>query len=490
MGLDKVIYLQDGKLLFFDGQEFSAALPKDAKKFPVGAVIPSNLLQTYLFRTTADTLKDQLDVQVEIQIYENGGLDPNIEYTIDYLTHDIKNSDSVLVEVLALSNDSMQNYLKNYLEKIKIIDFIVPGFLIYKSLYTRGLSDDKIDLFLYISEDESFATIFKDGEYVTHKEIDSLNEMAQRSNIHIEELKKVLAEKGFLESEYEDDEDAIYDRLVEVFAPNIQKIINIVNNKRSIFGLGGIDRVIIDFDGKLIRGFDEFYSFMSYEEISYETVKIENVESEKIHEYIGAAYILDLANGLYDGLNFTIFERQPPFYKQEVIRLAMLFSTALLLNVLIDSYLIYKMDLIKQQASAIKRVIDSQKRKSNSLQKKLVTAQKKSEKLRDQLKQKKYDIAVYRDTLKALELLSSDNILRETFINDILITLQFFNLSTSKIVQYGSEGVEINLIAEYDHRERIAKFIEALSKKGYKDVSTGQISLINGVYESTVRIYR
>ncbi|HIP14512.1 MAG TPA: hypothetical protein EYG74_03375 [Sulfurimonas autotrophica] len=491
MQLEKVIYLQDGKLLFFDGNEFTTALPKHAKKFPVGATIPSKLLHTYLFKTTSDTLKDQLDVQVEIQIYENGGLDPNIEYTIDYLSHEIENSDSVLVEVLAIPNSSIQEYFQEYLKKIDTIDFITPTFLIYKSLYARGFSDDKTDLFIYISEDESLATIFKNGEYIAYRQIDSLDEMAQKSNMHIEELKKILIEKGFVEDHYGDEhEDAIYNRLVEVFTPNMQKIIHVVNNKRSIFGLEGIDRIWIDFDGNLIDGLDEFYSFMSYEEVEYKALEIDGIEKENIHSYISAAYFLDLANSLYDGLNFTIFERRPPLYKQEVVKLAMLFSTALLINASIDGYFIYQIETAKQQASAIKHKLDSQKKIRESWLRKLDTAKKKSKELLERLKRKNHEISVYRDTLEALNLLSSGNLIREEFINDILSALQLFNLSASKIVQKGNDVVEIALIAEYHQRERIAKFIEALSKKGYKDVSTEEISLNNGVCESTVRIVR
>ncbi|WOE69716.1 hypothetical protein RZR97_11475 [Hydrogenimonas thermophila] len=491
MQLEKVIYLQDGKLLFFDGHEFTTALPKHAKKFPVGATIPSKILHTYLFKTSNETSKDQLDIEVEIKVYENGGLDPNVEYVIDYLSHNIENSDSVLVEVLAVPNDSLEDYFKEYTKKINTIDYIVPTFLTYKSLYTRGISDDKTDLFIYFSEDESLASIFKNGEYIAYKQIDSLNEIAQKSNLHLEELKKILLEKGFEESRYEsDEEEAIYNLLVEIFTPNIQKIIHVVNNKRSIFGLDGIDRIWLDFNGKLIPGLDHFYSFMAYEEIEYKAIEIEDIDGDNIHAYISASYFLDLANSLYDGLNFTIYERKPPVYKLELFKLTLFAIVGILINGAIDSYFIYQIDITKNGSDAIRHKLKSQKKSIESLQKKLKSDKQRSEELKKVLNRKAHEIKVYKDTLIALDDLTHGNLIREEFINDILVVLQKFNLSTSKIIQKGNYEVEISLIAEYNQRERIAKFIEALSKKGYQDVSTGKISLNNGVYESTVRIVR
>ena len=495
MQLNKIIYLQDGKLLFFDGEEFTNATPKSAKKFPVGATIPSKMLHTYLFKTSDNVSAEQLDIQVEIQAYESGGLDPNVEYVIDYLSHKIKNSDSLLVEVLAVPQANLEEYFKDYTKKIKAIDYVVPTFLIYKSLYTRGITDDKTDLFIYFSDKESLAVIFKNGKYISHIMLDSLEKIAENCassncNEHLETIKRILAEKGFDENLYDADDEYLYTHLTEVFTPNIQKIIHVINNKRSIFGIDGIDRIWLDFNGKNIPGFDQFYSFLSYDEVKCKPIEIEGVDEESVHSYVSAAYFLDIANSLYDELNFTIYERKPPIYKLELFKIALFLTTGLFLNVAVDGFFLHKKEMTKKDAEAIKVKLESQKKRSATLQKKLNAAKKRSEELNSMLKKKAHEIDVYKSTLVALDLLSRGNLIRERFINDILVVLENYDLSISKIVQKGNNEVEIDLIAEYNQRERIAKFIETLANKGYKDVSTKAISLNNGVYESTVRIVR
>jgi len=495
MQFDKIIYLQDEKLLFFDDKEFTNATPKSAKKFPVGATIPSKMLHTYIFKTADDVSAEQLEVQVEIQAYENGGLDPNIEYVIDYLSHKIENSNSLVIEVLAVSETDLKEYFKNYAKEIKAIDYVTPTFMIYKSLYTRGITDDKTDLFIYLSDKESLAVIFKSGKYVAHKALDSLEEIAKKCasvncNEHLETIKRVLTEKGFDEELYDANDEFLYTLLIEAFTPSIQKIIHTVNNKRGIFGIDGIDRIWLDFNGKNIPNFDQFYSFLSYDSVECRPIEIEGVNKESIHSYISATYFLDVANSLYDGLNFTIFERKPPIYKLELFKLALFMTTGLFLNVAVDGFFLYKKEITKNGIETTKKRIESQKKRSIALQKKLDVAKKRNEELNKILKKKANEVEVYRSTLIALELLSRGNLMRERFINDILIVLENYNLSVSKIIQKGNSEVEVDLIAEYNQREKIAKFIEALANKGYKDVSTKAISLNNGVYESTVRIVK
>lgn len=490
MVTEKVVYLQDGKLLLFDGKEFRSISSKEAKKYAIGSVIPSKLLHDYLFRAQKESQKDQLDIQVEIEIYENGGLDPNIEYAIDYLTHDLRGNDSIVVEAHAVEFSKLEDYFKDYIKKVKAIDYIVPDFLIYKSLYKRGFANDKVDLFLYLSDDESVVSLYKDGEYIASRQIESLNEIAQKGNMHIEELKDILINKGFIDILYEDDEDVLYDRLIEIFSPIIQKIINIVNSKRNVFGVNGIDRLILDFDGKLIKGFNEFYAFLSHEEVNYSALQLEGIESENIHEYISAAYIYDVAQGRYDGLNFTIFERKPPIYKLEVSKFLAVILVTVFLNGLADSYFEYKIDRLDNEIAKKKVNLSARNKIVNRLKKKLNAVEKKNSELKNIINKKRLKIEVYQDTLKVLNLLSTINLLREKFINDILITLKKTDLSISKIVQYSSDSVEINLIADSNQRENIARFIEELSKKDYRSVTTNEISLKNGVYESSVRISR
>ena len=305
-------------------------------------------------------------------------------------------------------------------------------------------------------------------------------------------MKRFLAEKGFDEGRYEDiEEEAIYNQILEIFTSNLQKIIHIVNNKRSIFGFEKVERVLVDFEGKTIPDFDRFYSFLSFEEIEYSAIEVDGVDAKNIHSYICAAYFFDLANELYeDRLNFTIFERKPPIYKRELFKYLSIISLTIFLNSLCNSYLIQQTEATKARIDAINQRLKKHKTSVKSLQKMLEEEKKKKAEMKELINKKAQEVKYYKDTLIALRELSNSNITREKFINDILEVLEAYNLSVSRIVQNGDREVEISLIAEYNQRDRIAQFIETLAKMGYKDVSTGDISLNNDVYESTVRIVR
>ncbi len=152
--------------------------------------------------------------------------------------------------------------------------------------------------------------------------------------------------------------------------------------------------------------------------------------------------------------------------------------------------MIQQTEATKARIDAINQRLKKHKTSVKSLQKMLEEEKKKKAEMKELINKKAQEVKYYKDTLIALRELSNSNITREKFINDILEVLEAYNLSVSRIVQNGDREVEISLIAEYNQRDRIAQFIETLAKMGYKDVSTGDISLNNDVYESTVRIVR
>ncbi len=490
MERSKIVFLYNEKAIFYDGKDIKSANFKDTKKFFTGALVPLKYVDTLTFKLPKKLSNDELSIQVEIKMYEEAGLDANKEYVIDFLKYDM--GDEYIIEAFALNKDDFETEFNRYNKKIEAIDLVFPRFLSYQALYNKGLNPDKNDLFICLDEDEAFAVIYKRGEYIGYRLIDSISSISKRVGIETAKLKEYLSLKGLQRKNYSLDETHIIDALQEIFLKNIEKIVYSINHKRTIFALEGIDRIFVDFDGKSIDGLKEFFVSFGYENFEIESVKCCDKEGEETKIFLFCEYIYQAANETKNlqKLNLSFWERKRPIYEYTIFKYTAVLALFTLLGLSIYGYFYYNNLMLEESIVKKEKRLKSLKRESAKYLKELKRLKDKNQKIKKEIENIEHKMFVYETTLKMIPFIERQKVAREEFMNDVVYALAKYRLNTEYIKQKNPKEMEIMLISEYYQRDRIAKFIKELLNRGYSEVKTAQISYTDGVYTSSVKVKR
>ncbi len=488
---NSILFLYNQKSIIYDGKEVHSCDFKESKHSFTSAVVPLRYLSTFSYKIAKTTSNDEIAMQTEIKMYSEGGLNLDKEYIVDYLKYEIEND--YLIEAFALSKEYFEESFDEYSSKVSAIDMVFPRFLAYQTLYDEKFSRDSNDLILYISDKESFATLYQKGRYIGHRTLSSLNEMSKNIGIEVVKLKEYLQTKGLVQSNYDLEEMHILDAIQRVLFKDMEKIMYSMNQKRSLFGFDGIDRVIIDFYEKNILGIEQF--FVPY---GYESLEIDRLSFKEDEKYgsisIYLDYIYKLKNRAsedanpYQQLNFSFLERKKPLIKYLVLKYAVLFGVSLLLS--LGIYIYFEMILSQQQNKIKQKQVLLKKERVVYVKfaKKLKSLKKRYGRLEKQKNKMNDTIFVYENTLSAIPMIQDAKYKRQKFMNDVLLALQKYKLNTQSIKQYDDKSMDILLISNTNNRDHIAKFIDALIAKHYHSVSTKKIYLDKNIYKSMVRI--
>ena len=484
-----IIFLDNNKALLFDGKAIKSTNFKDTKKIFTATLLPIKYLNVSTFKFSKNLSDEELQIQVEIKMYEEAGLDPNKDHIIDYLKYDI--DDEYIVEAFALSKDDFEKEFNTLSKNVEAIDLLFPRFLSYEALYIEELKNDKNDLFIYLDEDEAFGAIYKKGQYIGYRAIDSLSNISKKAGIEIAKLKEYLATKGLVRDNYSFEEMHIIDALQDIFLKNIERLIYSVNHKRSLFALEGIDRVYIDFGGKKIEGLKEFFISYGFEDIEIEALKCCSKDGEEIKLYLSCKYAFLIANGVdLLKINLSFLHRKKRFYEYLIFKYGAILSFFIVLALAIYGYIYYKNSLLEEEISLKNQKLNSLKKESKKYFKKIEELKKQKNGIEGEIKSIEHQIFVYENSLKMIPFIDKQKISREEFMNDVVYALAKYRLNTKFIKQKDSKEMEIMLISKTYERDKIAKFIKELLKKGYLEVKTDEIVYEDGIYTSLVKVKR
>ena len=486
--MQEAVIAFDEKFLRFDGKKFYTIDPTAAKKYRVGCHVPSNFVRSLSFKLPRNLSPEQLAVQVELKMYNEGGLDPNKEYAIDFISYDLEQENSYLVEAFALEKEEFDAYIGDRFKKIGFIDVVYPKFITYKALYDAQAQTN--DLILHFGTQEAFGVFFKEGKFIGYRTIDTLPAIAKKVGIELVKLKTMLYAKGIVASNYLPEEMHIFDALQEAIYKNVEKIVYAVNFKRSYFGFDCIDRLVIDFEGQEIPGLRElFLSFGIEGDFRVEKISCCDMDAKEVSLAIEALYVAQF-DELDQKLNFTFYERKKPLYQYEVVRYA---AVLLLFMALLGggySYVAYKQDTLDASIAAKEQQLARLKSESKrylAMIKKLKDEKAALQKSKTLIQN---ELELYQDTLDTIPFIQEAKLQREQMINDIVEALYHFRLSTKAIEQNGTKFAYVELLSQDMQREKIAKFIRYLLDKRYKNVQTKEIERKDGLYQSRVKVAR
>ncbi len=487
---DKILFIIDeNKQLLFDGLTFSDAPLKKSRDYYSAATIPSSFIRTHGFKILKGTSAEKLEIQAEMKMYEEAGLNSETDFKISSLIIPLENDENDYIESYASEVSLLDEKFNPIVKKNHHLDVIFPSSLSYIALYNFELLDKKNDLFLHFGDDDSYAVIFKDGQYISTRTIPTLNELSQKLGIELKELKTILNTKGVDTNLYEDSEFLQMSNIQEEFTKIIERISHAIGHKRGVFKLDNIDRIYLDFEGADIPALLNMFNDYGYEESTKEILNIfDTVENGMKHYALNALYALGSAQEKYQIPNQTIYERKPLFIKTHAGQFSMVLIASLILAGAYPIYAMLELDKLAVQ----KNDLQAQVTKLEKVTKKLQTTLKKERTDRDSLKREKSEIISrldgYNRMLNTIEDFEKETSYRQKMMKDINKAMKKYSLSSKLLEFKNAKLMKIQVITKYEKRDDIAMFIKELISLGYSNAQTKKVERNENYYESFVEI--
>ncbi len=489
MSENKIIFLTvEGNELLFDGSNFSDVTSDDLRKHYISsAILPSNL-RTHGIKVAANSTAEKIQMQAEISIFEDGGLDPEVDYSISSLTIPIDEDES-FVETYAIETSKLDERFSKLVERHKHIDLIYPSAISYSALYACSKLEPKSDLFIHIDEHQAYAVMFKDGQYISVRIVSTLEEIASKINRDIPTTIELLKTKGVVDENYSEDEFLVMSDIQDQLSIMVERIAHSISHKRGVFKLDTIDRIYLDFEGSNIPGFLELFDRYGYEEATKETLDIfEDVEVGLKHTAIEAFYALCAYEEKLVTTNLTKYPRKPSFLKTNVGQFSLVMASAIILSLLYPIYGSIQLSTLQAKEDELNSKLSKIDQTTQKLQVELKKQRDKRDALRLEKQQVNDKINSYDKVLTTLKGLNKDKLTRQKVLNDINKAMKKYKLASRKLLREKDNSYTIQIISKPSKRDDIAMFIKELLALGYSNVYTKKIEKNNFYYESFVEI--
>ena len=331
--------------------------------------------------------------------------------------------------------------------------------------------------------------VFKNGQYISTRTISTLDEIARKVNIDVSQIREVLSKKGIKDTLYNDDEFIQMSDIQEEFSKIAERIAHFIGHKRGVFKLDRIDKIFLDFEGLDIPGFLELFDNFGYEEASKEILDIfKDVEVGMKHFALNAQYAIGVAQEKITPVNLTVYERKPSFLKTKVGEFSIILSMAFILSAIYPLYALFILQDLNKTQTQLKNDVSAMKKTTKSLYKQLKQQRVSRDSLKIKSDEKIANIKSLGNMVEALVMFDKDVIKRQKIMKDINQVMKKYSLSSKNLKLENSNLVTVQVIAKFDKRDNIAKFIKDLISDGYSSVATSKIQKNETYYESFVEI--
>lgn len=478
-----------GELLHFDGSHLSVVKALKERDLARGAVLPLSVLRTHGVRLEQDISPEKLEIQTEMSMYEEAGLNAEIPYKIASRSIDLPTQGERYIESYAVESAYLRQQFGKIVAKISHLDWIVPAFFCYEALYAFEKIERRNDLFIYMGETESYAVMFKAGRYISHRSFMSLSELAHKVDVDMQTLRSMLETKGVESSRYGSDEFLKMTLLQQELSKVIERIAHAISHKRGIFGFDHVDRFFLDFEGAAIPGFLEIFANYGFDAAQYLVLPtLEGIEPQRQHDALYALYLLAIVQGRCVGVNLTLFERQPPFYQTHAGLFLATLAASVLLALAYPLYALYELDALESKQQELKAQVDVMETLGKKLQAKLTALRQERDTLASEQAQIGAQIESFGVLVDALSQQRVHTRARQVMMEEINQALEAYRLSSRMIEQNGTQSCYVHIISEYQKRDDIAKFMKRLLERGYAHVSTREIRRDEHIYESLIEV--
>lgn len=482
----KILFIEHDRIRTYQNGIFADPSSSELKQLFSGAIVPLSLLNTHTLKFSDRLSDEDLRIQVEIRMFEEGNLVSDEEYTIDFIRHPIA-SDEILVEVFALSHTKAHEYFSESLAQCGAIDRITPEFLIYGARYKEFKPQN--DLFIYWGDEEAYAAIYQEGRYIAHRTIETLASIAVDTGLDLPKLKEFFHTKGVIEENYLSEELNKYILIQEKIAKNIERIVHTINHKRGLFGLSGIDNCYLDFEGKELPGLEGIFNAYGVNGLTVSPLKHADIASENLHDMFTCEALMSSKEGDF---NLSPFPRKAPWYARESGKFLGFLGGALaavLISSITLGWMITNEETRQEELTAR---FESLKQETSSLSATLKQNRTRLSEIQNKNSAITEEIRLYHAAEETASLIADMHLSRQKFLNDTTSELGRYRLGALLMEQNRSKEMSIHVVSDYRKRDDIAKLMSGLYARGYQDVQTHEIKLDANTttYNSLVKVTR
>ena len=476
-------------LIYINNDKFFKKIDKDIKvlselKIDKNDIITSTIyikdVITYTFKLPLSTPKEQIDTEVNIQLYDNAGLDINKQYKTFFLIKELKDTEVYLIEAIAVEENILQSKFQNIVKKTHFIDYISLSVLYFSEFYKLYKKEATRDAFVYLDNEQSFITIYKDGEYLYSKTLNPLNPLLKTINLDYNQFTELMKQKGVNKANYEVDDFLIVSEIDKFFSDYFMAINNRVSYGKNIFDLDNIDNIYF-YTPFEINGIDTLKEFWDVTGINFEVIKVEDINLlDKLAIYYNEKHY-------QDEINFSIFPRPPKFYKTKTFQFFMGFVISILLFVGDFGYRYYQKIELQNNIVTLQKQIKIKSTKLSKLEQKNKLLLQRYQKIQKKISDLENKINYIKNVVqKSLEIINLFKV-NEDLVN-ITSLLEKNKLKIFAISKDINNSFDIKVYTNLNNRESIAVFMNDLLDEGYTDIQTNKIYTINkNYYMSLIR---
>ena len=434
---------------------------------------------TYTLRLPKATPKEQIETEIELQFYENAGVDQNKQFKIVYILKEIENDDNYVVEVIAIDEEKLHKIYSNIIDKVSYIDFISFCAFSFEEFYKLYNKEAKRDAFVYLDKNQSFVAIYENGEYLYSKSLTSLSILLKHLSINYEEFVKIMADKGVIKENYEMEEFLTAGEIDKFFSDYFVAINNRVAYGKSVFYLDNIDNLYFYTPFK-IKGLETFNEFWENLNVNFEIIPIEEIN------FLDKLSIIYNKNHLDDEKNLSIFPRPPKFYKTKTFQLLMVILGTILVFGGDFGYRYYKNSQLQNQINKLDKQISQAKQRLKQLK----VENKKDLELLDKYNKQiayieKKERFITNVTQTSLKLINDEKLSKDLVIFSKL--LEKNDLYAFEMKKDLNNTFEIGVYTNDSNRKNISVFMKDLALHNYYNVKTEQILFNKNRYISVIR---
>jgi hypothetical protein len=433
---------------------------------------------------------------LEDKAYDELGLDPAIEYIIQYREVEME-GEGKHYQLFIVEEGKFNEIFGNLREQIKYVDLIAPAPLLYKTLYDHEiLEEKKVHCFLYFGTYDTTVVFYSNGEYLYSKSINySLEQIYDR---YCEILGKTVDKREFLRVFQEEgpktDRMEYQQNLIKLFNEIFITINDIVIYTKRAYKIEEIDQIYIGSEMGPINGVDEYaqnylglYSMPMEFEYDIEPATKEYVD--QIHYLMILSMMKFMEDSSYM-MNFTRYPRPPAFHKRPGGQFVLTTIGAILIATSYPGYYmtyaylnelhIYK---LQKEEKPLGEEVRKYKRILAGLQKKMKELDEKIDGLKKIYDEKeKTLISVYRKKvyyrLKSNQLAAISDELSENMVHTNRIESVDDNFSITVIAKEDRDitGLIKNISEKY-HDEIVNIDIKSISKEANSSFYSGVLKV-------------